>query len=507
MELLEQRYAREIAGKISCFDRMIIAGNVFPWCFAKGMSAHLGGVGVRIFDYPKFAQEVRNEISRNAEKIARKNGIEIEFVRKSSFRKEDLVAKAIQKRGEHTGLVCILSAMEGCASYSPWHDKASHTTFLKPRKAQCLHYYFYFIDAAFGLCYVRVPTWCPCRLQVYFNGHNWLERQLIKKRIPYKMKDNAFVEIADFNKAQQIVDSFKVKELSEFLNRSAKQFCPVVHARGLSYNWTIVQAEYATDIVFGDTSALKPLYERLVRTAIHTVKPGDIATFLSKRLTSRTSAEVGNRFSTRIEGTRIKHTFGALSVKMYDKFGSVLRIEATVNDASLFSCYRTVVHRNGERSRCVAPLRKSIFSLPSLAECMSDTNKRYEMFISSFDDITAGIKKLEKLSAPVEDNCRNYRGFNMFDKHDHRVLQTIAQGDFVPKGFRNKDLRSRLGGSLSNQATSRLIRRLRLHGIVKKASHSYNYYLTSFGREVTTTGLALKELFITPRLAGLHSAV
>jgi hypothetical protein len=30
---------------------------------------------------------------------------------------------------------------------------------------KCLHYCFYFIDEEFGLCYLRVPTWAPFRLQ------------------------------------------------------------------------------------------------------------------------------------------------------------------------------------------------------------------------------------------------------------------------------------------------------------------------------------------------------
>src|SRR3954453_13946584 len=65
-------------------------------------------------------------------------------------------------------------------------------------RGQCLHYYFYFMDEQLGLCYVRVPTWLPCRLQIYFNGHNWLAGQLRKQGIEYRLIDNAFVEIADW---------------------------------------------------------------------------------------------------------------------------------------------------------------------------------------------------------------------------------------------------------------------------------------------------------------------
>jgi len=78
---------------------------------------------IRIFGYPKWAEPLRGAIRENMEGMAAENGIEIEFVRsKKSFRKEQRVKEIVEKRGEEPGLVCILSAMEPCGSYKPWHD-------------------------------------------------------------------------------------------------------------------------------------------------------------------------------------------------------------------------------------------------------------------------------------------------------------------------------------------------------------------------------------------------
>ena len=63
--------------------------------------------------------------------------------------------------------------MESCDAYKPWHDKETHKTFIRPDSGKCLHYYFYFMDVALGLIYLRVPTYCPFRLQFYCNGHRW----------------------------------------------------------------------------------------------------------------------------------------------------------------------------------------------------------------------------------------------------------------------------------------------------------------------------------------------
>jgi len=48
---------------------------------------------------------------------------------------------------------------------------------------------------------------------------------------------------------------------------------------------------------------------------------------------------------------------------------------------------------------------------------------------------------------------------------------------------------------------SRILRRLRTHGLIKKASHCYKYYLTVLGKQVVALGLKLKEMVIIPDLA------
>ena len=70
---------------------------------------------------------------------------------KPHVRKEDIVARMLAQRGEAPGLVHVISAMEACNAYKPWHDKQSHKTFIRPDSGKCLHYYFYFMDRSFGL--------------------------------------------------------------------------------------------------------------------------------------------------------------------------------------------------------------------------------------------------------------------------------------------------------------------------------------------------------------------
>jgi hypothetical protein len=166
-----ERHAEKIAGVLSCLDRVVITGTLPDICHAEAATRHLFNQGIRIFDYTRFAEPLRDQIRSHAERLASDHGLTIEFLRNRDIRKEDRIQEILAQRGRHPGLVHIFSAMEPCPSFQPWHDKATHKTFLKYKDGKCLHYYFYFIDPMLGLCYLRVPTWAPFRLQFYFNGH------------------------------------------------------------------------------------------------------------------------------------------------------------------------------------------------------------------------------------------------------------------------------------------------------------------------------------------------
>lgn len=506
MMLLTERYAPQIAGVLSCYDRIVITGTLPGVCFAEGMASYLRVHGMRLFDYPRFAEPLRDEIRQNAERIARENGLEIEFIRSArAFRKEDRIRAILQQRGDHPGLVHIFSAMEPCPAFTPWHDKASGKTTLRYKDGKCLHYYFYFIDPDFGLCYLRVPTWAPFRLQFYCNGHNWLAGQLQQAGIVFQQLDNAFSSIADFSRAQALADAFPIDRLHRALDGFATLYCPVAAQFGTTYHWSVMQVEYATDIVFHRQSELCPLYDTLVRTAIHAVKADNVATFLGRKLTGNYRDEMGNDFHTRIEGTRLKHHMGPVSIKLYDKQGLVLRIETTVNDVSFFRHHRTVEHRDGTTEMKLAPMQKTIYSLAPLRDLLLAANRRYLAFLSELTDPSAGVREVERLAEPVRQEERSYRGFNLFSLQDLTLFFALARGEWQISGFRNASLR-RLLTNRSGPQVSRLLKRLHLHGLIRKIGHSYKYYLTESGRRVILSALKLRDLVVIPSLAEMLPA-
>ncbi len=167
----------------------------------------------------------------------------------------------------------------------------------------------------------------------------------------------------------------------------------------------------------------------MTRTAIHTVRPDNIATFLGRKLNGNCQDEMGDRFNTRIEGTRIKHTMGPVSVRM----------------------------------------KKSIYSLAPMRELLPAANRRCPEFISAIEDDKAGPDKLNKVSQPVEENDRRYRGFNFFDPDEEELFASLGSG-----GFQNKDPRRRVKGNNTGHV-SRMMKRPRTRGPIKKIGRTYKY--------------------------------
>lgn len=498
-ELLTDRFDHNIAGTLSCFDRLVLFGTFKPICHPKAMGFELFEADFRLLDYEKkFANPLRLQIRDHIKEVAESEGLSIQHVN-FGLRKEALVSRILSERGDHDGIVCIFSAMEKCSCFKVGKKKGFLDLVWSGGK--CLHYYVYVMDPDYGLCYLRIPTWAPFRLQFYCNGHDWLERRMRAEGIGFKKADNCFVEIDDFERAQQLADEFRPEPLHRRLDELASRLVAVHSRWGKGLHWSIYQAEWATDVVFKSDRILPMLYEELVRTATVEIQCTDIYSFLGKRLTASSAQEVSGRLQTLIEGTRIKHTLGKASIKMYDKQDRVLRIETTVNDITIFRHYREVTHKDGTRETKYASMQKSIYSLGALAEQMQACNKRYLLFISQWRDHTKERTDLRKVTRSTKDDKQHsYRGLNFFLKDDLDFMLAILRGEYTISGFSNRNLQRHLPG-WSSQKIGRMLKRFRVLRLIKRAGRSYKYYLASRGRKTLVAALQLKERVILPAMA------
>jgi hypothetical protein len=341
----------------------------------------------------------------------------------------------------------------------------------------------------------------PQKVEICLNGRDWLARQLDAQGIGYLKKDNAFVAIDDFPRAQALLDDQLRVAWPLALDALVREFHPV-HAQCFgspapqSYYWTAEQSEWATDVIFNSPHVLAELYPRLLHHGITTFGSRDVLRFLQQKVPAqggfhgRFAGEVVSDMKSRPEGVRIKHSSGKNSVKMYDKQGQVLRVETTIHDARGLKVYRPVADDPRGPSRW-QPLRKGIADLHRRCELSQAANERYLEALGAVESPTP----LEKLSAamcrPVFKDGRRYRGLNPLNEEDARVLEAIQHGAHLIGGFRNRDIRQFLFGDRtadekehrrqSNKA-GRLLALLRAHGLIRKVTKTHRYQLTTSGR-------------------------
>src|SRR5207237_6383614 len=115
------------------------------------------------------------------------------------------------------------------------------------------------------------------------------------------------------------------------------------------------------------------------------------------------------------------------------------------------------------------------------------------------------VQRIAQVAEPIHQDARSYRGFNLCSAEDVALFTALARGDWQISGFRNSSLR-RVLPHYSAPQLSRLLKRLHVHGLIKKIGHTYKYYLTQAGQRVVLTALKLRELVVIPALAGVLPA-
>lgn len=512
-QTLVERYAKEIKGVLECFDRVVLFGTYKAIGWPGAMEAHLWGRGTTLMEFNRsYANELRLEVADHIRRLARTEGLELRQVN-AGERKEAVVEAILAQRGRRAGVVCVLGAMERCRCFKVGKNQQTGFLQLQSGPGKCQHYYVYFIDEEFGLCHLRIPTWAPFRLQFCCNGHDWLERQMKQAGLRFKKEDNCFTHCSDFAAAQALVKNFDPQRLHRLLKRTAARWVAVHPRFGQSLHWSIYQAEWSTDIVFKNDRLLPELYREIVRTAAVEVGCADLYRFFGKKLRANSKADGASRLQTLIQGTRLKHTLGSTSLKMYDKAGCVLRIECTTSDVSTFQHRRKVEpHRSagpgesqaGAGSRGAmkwAPMRKTFYSLRALAEAMSACNRRYLAYVSQWRDHTRERHALGEITTSQRDEKdRSVRGVNLFRPDDLQFLGAIQRAEHQIQGLRNRTLQPHLPG-WKPAKIGRTLRRFRVLKLLKPVKGTRKYYPTSRGERLVMAGLQVTERIILPALA------
>jgi hypothetical protein len=275
----------------------------------------------------------------------------------------------------------------------------------------------------------------------------------------------------------------------------------------VEYYWSADESEWATDVMFRSPQDLADLYPRLIRHGIQTFSSADVMRFLGRRtpahggVNGHFGGEVISDLKSRPEGVRLKHRLNHNSLKLYDKQGSVLRAETTINDVRDMKVYRPKEGEpDGERDW--RKLRKGVSDLHRRSQVSQAANERYLEALAAVDETTSLGELASPLCRPVQWQGRRARGLNPFSADDLRLLEAVNRGEFAINGFRNKDLRPLLWGAAEaspaevrrrSAKITRLLRLLRAHGLIHKVPKTHRYVLSASGRLKITALLTARS--------------
>ena len=505
------RHEDRITGVLSGFDRLVFRGTLRHISYTDGMGKYLSYQKILLKEFAEFAlqrtSELKQALYQQAERLERP----VVYLESSRKNKEAIAREIAQQDNVRSGLIAVLSCVEPCITFSIRRNRQKKRLELVQSLRKCLNFYHYCMDPIFGFMHARIQSWFPFNVQVYVNGREWLAVEMDKAGIQYRRRENCFTWVEDAHAAQQLLDEQLKTNWPHILNRLSRFVNPLQDKlfppSGLDYYWSVYSSEWAT---FRNSSSLAEIYPALVHHAITNFSSPDVMRFLGKRIRTDFSGEVVSRFRDRPEGLRIKHALDLNSVKLYDKQGSVLRVETTIQRAEGMRCYRP---KEGDPNGPLEwrPLRRGIADLHRRAQLSQDSNERYLDALAACDTSTPLGRLLARVSQKTQWNGSTLRALRPWDALDARLLAAISRGEFHLRGFRNRELRALLFPKTSDDPletrrlsgrVTRLIRILRAHRLVKKVPKTFRYRLTKRGQQLCSALLTANSL----SLDKLHAA-
>jgi hypothetical protein len=510
MKTFIRRFGKNILGVLHGFDRIRFRGTRRFLANVNGMMGYLWQRQVLLKDFKAFAGNLTAKIRQAAEETADREGRPVEYLRNGVMDKEAWARQVAQKDGIRQGLVGVLKSVERCWSYEVGPNRKSKKLELRGVPTKCLHYYHYFQHRDVGLVYVRLQTWFPFTVHIGMNGREWLTQQMGRAGMKYCRRDNCFPWVENWIRAQQLLNQQLRTDWSVLLDRLLYQANPAlvnVDSHPTPYYWSMEEGEWASDMAFNSCVTLADLAPRLFRHAWLNFQSGDVMRFLGRRgktlgeLHRRFQGEVVSDLKHRPEGMRIKHRLNHNWIKLYDKQGSVLRVETVINDPRDMKVYRT---KEGDPcgDKSWRTLRKGVADIHRRADISQAANDRYVEGLATVDDSRSLGELAEAVCRPVSWQGKRARALNPLATEDARLLEAVNHGEFAINGFRNRDLRRLLFTTpvqdkkeqrRRSGIISRKLRLLRAHGLIHKVPKTHRYQLSPNGRETINALLTARQ--------------
>jgi hypothetical protein len=500
MKSFLSRFGALVLFVLSGFDRLRLCGESRLLNHTRGVQSYCHQQRILFKDFPDHAEALTKTL--RAETSKQLGDVPLQHLDSPDVDKEAIALELAQRHGRQQGRLALITCQESALTY---RLRRNAEGLVEPRKekTRCTHYYHYFRHEELGLCYVRIQTWFPFSVRVGLNGRRWLAQQLAKRSVGFQQRGNLITAVDNVALAQRLLEEQKHRDWPTLLRELVRPVHPLwdyLHEQVRTpFYWMTEQSEWATDFVFRSGDDLACWYPRWLRHGVLTLSCQDVMRYLGKKVPEkgygnfRGEAKIDLR--TRPDGTRLKFWYHTNALKFYDKEKIALRIETTINRPKDYKVFRTKEGDVSDAPKSWQQLRKGVADLSRRAEVADAANRRLAESLASVAEPRTLGELLKPLGQPVvQDGRRLARPLNPLTGADGELLRTLARGEYLVNGFRNRDLRLQLWSPgthvqerrRQSAKITRLLAILRAHGLILKVPKTHRYQLTANGRRITT---------------------
>jgi hypothetical protein len=494
-EVLEGHVALEV----ECVDRLLLNAYV-PSLQVGGqvsrfITQHLGKPIASAAVLGSIGNRFRNEVKRFADRhaipILRLKGPDRS---RWDDRKLDHVRRYLDaaERERRFGIVAIVAGQEYAWVFSArTHRKGKALWFEFFREQRRVGvYYFYILDPDFGPGFIKICTYFPYPARMWVNGHEWAKRQADHAGLPYTALSNGFASCPEPERLQAICDSLAAGHLQAFFDRWMACIPTPLNAddRAAGYWWqlSVRQAEISRTLVFDDPRRARGFFEALVADNIAIGRPEQVSMVFARQLRKTSKGPFGTRVFSAGTDVRIDFRYKHCRIKQYLKDGRALRVETVINNPSDLAVPRRLEH------------------LGELVDKARQVNHRLLIIERAGQSCAIGSALFERLHLPYDREGQRTGALRFGDTRAMALAGALCHQLHAVAGFTNKTLRAlvaaHLGQPYNQSRMSYDLRRLRLHGLIRRLPRSNTYVLTPDGIRVAVFYSKLQNRLLRPLL-------
>jgi hypothetical protein len=491
-----------------CFDRIVINGYLSFLTRENNVVYFFRDVG----GHPVLTKELlarrTQEYQAWVRAYAANHGIAMEWAPPAQFkvRKEDWVApilRARKKQGKF-GVYFIFQSMEQGNTFAIRQPKYPtgdpNYRILRKQRSRFTHYYFYIFDEIAGPMIVRVASFLPFQITGYFNGHNFIERELIRRQIDFKKDDNRFVSVADREQLQAAANGLSGQLLQQRLDYWAWILGPKFSNKerqacnGLRRMYSASQIEYCRNFIFKRSWPIRSIFRRSCELGVYLLTGDRITNLFGQRRTRRLQGKLQTVVERLDHGQHVLRAYFRSSfLKAYEKAATFLRLEIVCNNLKDFKLKKTLPHWEAIRQE-----------FQKITDRFAETKAQHL-------NVHGQLDLLARLSKPVVQGKTKVAGIKLENTRLMRTLEVLLQkasgslrcwGSAQLHAAIIDQFQLKPGEYTLNQLRYDL-RKLRLHGLIERIPKTYCYCFSSWGQKAAILLIQLRKRIYGPLAFGL----